>query len=73
MLVEKLAPKADGKVFDIYPFITFCALDIICGKYIPWMQTCSCWLQFITSETAMGVQINALENAQSKYIESVYE
>ncbi|XP_047003514.1 cytochrome P450 4C1-like [Schistocerca americana] len=30
ILVEKLKPKADGKDFDIYPFITRCALDIIC-------------------------------------------
>ncbi|KAF2900105.1 hypothetical protein ILUMI_06080 [Ignelater luminosus] len=30
MLVNQLSQKADGKVFDIYPFITHCALDIIC-------------------------------------------
>ncbi|XP_047096721.1 cytochrome P450 4C1-like isoform X2 [Schistocerca piceifrons] len=30
VLVEKLKPKANGKTFDIYPFITRCALDIIC-------------------------------------------
>ncbi|XP_049938553.1 cytochrome P450 4C1-like isoform X1 [Schistocerca serialis cubense] len=30
ILVEKLKPQADGKAFDIYPFITRCALDIIC-------------------------------------------
>ncbi|XP_049837550.1 cytochrome P450 4C1-like isoform X2 [Schistocerca gregaria] len=30
ILVEKLKPKADGKAFDMYPFITRCALDIIC-------------------------------------------
>jgi len=29
-LVNQLSQKADGKVFDIYPFITHCALDIIC-------------------------------------------
>lgn len=33
LLVAKLSPKADGGVFDIYPFITHCALDIICGKF----------------------------------------
>lgn len=32
ILVNKLSSKADGKVFDIYPYITHCALDIICGK-----------------------------------------
>lgn len=31
-LVDKLMEKADGTVCDIYPYITHCALDIICGK-----------------------------------------
>lgn len=34
ILVEKLHKKADGNEFDIYPFITHCALDIICGKLL---------------------------------------
>lgn len=29
-LVNILKPKANGEVFDIYPYITRCALDIIC-------------------------------------------
>nr|CAQ57675.1 cytochrome P450 [Nilaparvata lugens] len=29
-LIENLLKKADGQEFDIYPFITHCALDIIC-------------------------------------------
>jgi hypothetical protein len=31
-LVEKLLPKVGERGFDIYPFVTLCALDIICGK-----------------------------------------
>lgn len=32
ILVNKLREKAEtGDVFDVYPFITLCALDIICG------------------------------------------
>lgn len=31
-LVEKLRVKADGDPFDVYPYFTLCALDIICGK-----------------------------------------
>jgi cytochrome P450 family 4 len=38
ILMKKLLSKAGGKGFDIYPFITRCALDIICGKFI----TCDC-------------------------------
>jgi hypothetical protein len=34
ILVKKLLSRAAGKDFDIYPFITRCALDIICGKFI---------------------------------------
>jgi hypothetical protein len=39
ILVKKLLSKAGGKGFDIYPFITRCALDIICGKFI----ICDCY------------------------------
>ncbi|KAI5708603.1 hypothetical protein M8J77_025805 [Diaphorina citri] len=30
ILVDKLGDKCDGKAFDVYPFITRCAMDIIC-------------------------------------------
>ncbi|XP_049937612.1 cytochrome P450 4C1-like [Schistocerca serialis cubense] len=30
VLVDILKTKADGEIFDIYPYITRCALDIIC-------------------------------------------
>jgi cytochrome P450 len=34
ILVDKLMKKSDGgEVFDIFPFITRCALDIICGRF----------------------------------------
>nr|pir cytochrome P450 enzyme, CYP4C39 enzyme - green crab, common shore crab [Carcinus maenas]AAQ93010.1 cytochrome P450 CYP4C39 [Carcinus maenas] len=29
-MLDKLTPKADGKAFDIFPYITLCTLDIIC-------------------------------------------
>lgn len=33
ILAHKLAKVADGKTeFDMYPFITHCTLDIICGE-----------------------------------------
>nr|XP_053639026.1 cytochrome P450 4c3-like isoform X2 [Cherax quadricarinatus]XP_053639084.1 cytochrome P450 4c3-like isoform X2 [Cherax quadricarinatus] len=31
-MVQKLKQKADGKPFDIFPFVTLCTLDVICGK-----------------------------------------
>ncbi|XP_064098017.1 cytochrome P450 4c3-like isoform X1 [Macrobrachium nipponense] len=30
VMIKKLEKKADGKPFDIFPFITLCTLDIIC-------------------------------------------
>ena len=31
-MIEKLNGKADGKPFDIFPYVTLCTLDIICGE-----------------------------------------
>ncbi|KAJ8872743.1 hypothetical protein PR048_026358 [Dryococelus australis] len=33
ILMYKLDQKADGSGFDIYPYITRCAMDIICGNF----------------------------------------
>jgi cytochrome P450 len=42
ILVRKLQKEAESQAFDIYPYITKCTLDIICGniqqhdfKFIP--------------------------------------
>lgn len=32
-LVDLLKANSDGKSFNIYPLITNCTLDMICGKY----------------------------------------
>ncbi|KAJ3647873.1 hypothetical protein Zmor_019725 [Zophobas morio] len=34
LLAELLEKKADGQYFDIYPFLTHCELDIICGSVL---------------------------------------
>ena len=44
VLVEKLSEKV-GQDFDIFPFITRCTLDVICGK-----NDSSLAIPFITSD-----------------------
>ena len=34
MLVNVLKEKCDQGEFDVFPFITMCALDIICGRFL---------------------------------------
>lgn len=45
MLADQLLPFAEGKFFDVYPFLTHCALDIICetamGVKINSMKYCN--------------------------------
>ena len=33
VMVRQLQEQVDKPVFDVFPYITLCALDIICGKY----------------------------------------
>lgn len=33
VLVEKLKAEATGKLVNVYPYVTLCALDVICGEY----------------------------------------
>lgn len=34
VMVAKLRKEVGKKSIDIYPFVTLCALDIICGKLL---------------------------------------
>lgn len=33
LMMEKLEKKVGSEGFDIFPYMSDCALDIICGKY----------------------------------------
>jgi cytochrome P450 family 4 len=35
ILVRKLQKEVGSQGFDLYPYITHCALDIICGEHLP--------------------------------------
>ncbi|GJQ66168.1 hypothetical protein Trydic_g4228 [Trypoxylus dichotomus] len=52
-LTDILDKEANGKAFNIYPYITRCALDII-------------------SETAMGIQVNAMTQTNNAYVNAIY-
>lgn len=32
ILVERLSSEVDGDAFNVFPYVTLCTLDIICGK-----------------------------------------
>ncbi|KAI6204336.1 Cyp-29A4 [Aphelenchoides besseyi] len=65
-LVKHLNTKADGEVHNIYTAIQLTALDNICGLYsIDFYE--DCWI----SETAMGIQMNAMKNPEQPYIKAV--
>nr|CAD7405682.1 unnamed protein product [Timema poppensis] len=58
-LVEKLQKEVNGPEFDLYPYVTLCALDIICGeKYDN------------KDETAMGIKINAQDGGSADFVEA---
>lgn len=40
-LVKVLEKEANGKPFNIFPYITRCALDIISGKYYSYLEDLS--------------------------------
>lgn len=33
VLVKKLAKEVNSDSFNIFPYVTLCTLDIVCGKY----------------------------------------
>ena len=80
-LVEKLNQFKDCcDEWDISPFISRCALDIICGKRIDRMSGADCAHCFpvrmyfiLFLETAMGVKLDDEEVQASEYLQKVTE
>ncbi|VEN50672.1 unnamed protein product [Callosobruchus maculatus] len=63
ILVEKLEETCDKEI-DVHPYITWCALDIICGPLqVPYYE--------IFLESSMGVPIQAQDNTDPEYVFAV--
>lgn len=78
VFVNVLNTKADGKAFDIFPYVTRCALDIICGESINISQgkgsILACMKCVFNTETAMGRKLNAQlqKGGELEYVDAVY-
>lgn len=71
ILVEKLS-KEVGQDFDIFPFITLCTLDVICGKAVVSLANEIGFEPVCFTETAMGRHVNAQSKSDSDYVRAVY-
>lgn len=69
-----------GETFDVFPLVTLCALDVICGKLAAkgeWFiveadHSYSPYHKCI-AESAMGTKVNAQMNSESEYVKAVKE
>lgn len=75
MLVSQLH-KASGAEsgLNIYPYITKCTLDIICGKFYnnEFLHSAVVWNHGYFSETAMGCYIKAQTEEETDYVRAIY-
>lgn len=76
ILVDKLRRVASNEHnnFDIFPYVTRCTLDIICGAL-----SIHSWLNLINEtfiliiESAMGKNVEAQSKTDSDYVRAVYK
>jgi len=70
--LKRAAEEMDD--FNIYPFITRCTLDIICGIFLA-TNIHACYIPndliFLT-ETAMGCNVQAQTKTDSDYVNAIY-
>lgn len=77
ILITKLQKASEAMDnFNIYPFITRCTLDIICGiNLIFSCSKCGC-ARFDSiatlTETAMGCNVQAQTKTDSDYVNAIY-
>ncbi|RZB39211.1 p450 domain containing protein [Asbolus verrucosus] len=69
-LVEIFEKQVGKDSFDVYPFVTLCSLDIICGKssFPELMHHVS---NICVKESIMGTSVSAQSDANSDYVRSV--
>lgn len=75
ILVERLkerlnSQKGDPQPVDMCPYITLCALDIICGEFS--IVQCADSPVFL-SETSMGKQLKSQFDSSSPYIQGIMD
>lgn len=67
LLCEKLKAKMGGGFFDVYPFVSRCILDIVCGKGALQVYKVKPFQLLLLAETVLGVKVGA-QLEESEYM-----
>lgn len=75
VLMNLLNEITESEIFNVYPYITNCTLDIICGDikmcYILFKTKYIFTSMHCCTETAMGQNVGAQMNSSSEYVKAV--